>query len=857
MKGVDRGTRWFRRLLRLLPADFQADYARDMERTFRAQRREAGERGRLGALALWWETLRDVLRTAPREHLGQIRQDVRYAIRLMARRPTFTAVTALVFAIGIGGTTAVFSVLDAALLRPVPFEDPARLVAVREQTPQDTQPWELSYPSYLELRRDARSFEQLGAYQRNGVVIGGPEPTPTEAALASANLLETLRVKPIAGRGFRTGEDAPGGAAVALIRDDLARARFGSAEQAVGSVLTIDDRPTTVVGVLPARFRFPISEVALWLPIGQLGGEPFMRNRSVHFALVVGRLAPGVPIDSARAEVVAWMDALQAREPDADPRHRMTLVSLAEQVSGGARPAVTVLTCAVLLLLGVTCSSVGLLLLTRSAGRGDEILIRLSLGASRGRLARQLLTESIAVAALGASLGIAAAYSLLAFLVHGLQDALPPFVEPSINIAALAAAAVCTVIAAVMAGVVPAAKTLSFARTSASQPPRARQHLVTVQVAISCVLVVAAALLARSLDRLLRVDPGFRADHLLVLRVTAPNALYTKPRAMTQFYQAASARLRRLPGVTDIAVLNRPPIQPGSQADLTIEGHQRRTAPIVTYRRVLPGSFRALGIPLVEGRDFTERDGITEAVTIVSTSLARRFWPPGQAIGQRIKVGPVDQEPWLRIVGVVGDVRNASLEIAVDLATYEPHTQRPWNGMFMMVRTAAEPSAMTEVVRRALREVEPQVLVSSVSTMEDRIAESVASRRFHAMVVGAFAATTLVLVALAVYGVLAYWVASHTREIGIRAAVGASSSALVRAVVLEGLRPTFIGLAVGLLGAWTAASAGRTLLFEVEPHEPWTYTATAALFLSVALASSCIPARRAIRVDPSTALRAE
>jgi putative ABC transport system permease protein len=850
-------TRWFRRLLRLFPADFQADYARDMERTFRAQRREAGQRGRFGAVALWWETVRDVLRTAPREHAGQIRQDVRYAIRIMARRPAFTAVTALVFAIGIGGTTAVFSVVDAALLRPVPFDDASRLIAVREQTPQDTQPWELSYPSYLELRRDARSFEQLGAYQRNGVAIGGPEPMQTEAALISANLLETLRVKPIAGRGFSDAEDRAGGAAVALVRDDLARARFGSAEQAVGGVLIIDDRPTTIIGVLPARFRFPIGEIDLWLPIGQLGDEPFMRNRAVHFALVVGRLARGVPLDTARAEAVAWMDALQAREPDADPRHRMTLVPLAEHVSGGARPAVTVLACAVLLLLGVTCSSVGLLLLTRAAGRADEVLIRLSLGASRARLARQLLTESICMAAVGASLGVPAAYSLLAFLVRGLQDALPPLVEPSIDIAALAAAAVCTVVAALMAGIVPAARTLSFVRTSPSDAPRSRQHLVIAQVAISCMLLVAAVLLGRSLDRLLRVELGFRAENLLVMRVNPPNALYTKPGAMTQFYQAASARLRLLPAVRDIAVINRPPLQPGSHGDLTIEGQQRRTAPIVNYRRVLPGSFRALGIPLLEGRDFTERDGTTEAATIVSSSLARRFWPAGQAIGKRIKVGPVDQVPWLRIIGVVGDVRNGSLENTVDLTTYEPHAQRPWNGMFMMVRTEAEPSGISDSVQRALREVEPQVLISAVSTMEERIAESVASRRFHTMVVGAFAATTLVLVALALYGVLAYWVASHTREIGIRAAIGASSSALRRAVVIEGLRPTFIGVALGLLGAWMAASAGRALLFEVEPHDPWTYAVTAGLLLTITLASSWLPARRAARVDPSAALRAE
>jgi len=854
---MDRRTRWFRRLLRLLPADFQADYARDMERTFRSQQREACERGAGSVMWLWFETISDVLRTAPREHITQMMQDVRYAGRTMARRPTLSFVTALVFAIGIGGTTAVFSIVDAALLRPVPFEDPGRLVALREQTPQDSQPWELSYPSFVELQRDTRSFERLAAYMRNGVVIGGPEPVLTDAILISANLLATLRVQPLAGRAFTDAEDAPGGAAVALVGADLARSRFGSADAAVGQSLAIDNRATTIVGVLPETFRFPDAEVSVWLPIGQLSSEPWMRNRAVHVALVVGRLATGVSLEAARAEVEAWSAAIQAREPDADRGHRLVIAFLADQVSRSARPAVMALAGAVLLLLLVTCSSVGLLFLTRAVGRVDEVSIRMSLGASRGRLVRQFLTESLCGASVGAALGVAAAYFLLAFLVRGLDDALPPFVTPSIDSDALAVAAVCTVLAALMAGVAPAACAIAFVRTSAAGAPRSRQHLVVIQVAMACVLVVLAALLGRSLDRLLGVEVGFRADRLLVMRVTAPSVQYQAPGAMTRFYEKVSARLRVLPGVSGVAMVNKPPVEPGSVGDLTVEGQPRRTAPIVTYRRVLPGYFRTLGIPVIEGRDFNERDGTGEAVTIVSASVARRFWPAGRAVGSRIKVGPVDREPWMRIVGVAGDVRNGSLEGGFDLATYEPHPQRPWNGMFMLARTSGEPSAMTEAVRQALREVEPQVLISSVSTMEKRIAESVASRRFHAVVVGAFAATTLLLVALAVYGVVGSWVASHTRELGIRAAVGASSSDLLRAVMIQGLRPTAGGLALGLCGGWIAASAARALLFEVNAHDPTIFAAATGLLLAVALASTWLPARRATRVDPGSALRSE
>ena len=372
---MDPHTRWFRRLSRLLPADFRAVYGRDMEQTFRARRAEVA-RERTGLLRLWLETAWDLIRTAPGQHVDQVRLDVRYAARTMARRPAFSIATALVFAIGTAATTAVFAIVDAALLRPVPFEEPDRLVAVRELTPQDAQPWELSYVSFLELQRDARSFERLAAYMRNGVRIGGSDPQLVDAALVSANLLETLRVRPLAGRGFDPAEDAPGGAAVAVISAALARARFGSVEQALNGELIIDNKSHTVVGVLPDGLRFPDEDVQIWMPIGQLRDQPWMRNRAVHVALPVGRLRANVSLEGARAELTAWTDALRAREPAADPGHSLLVRSLAEQVSATARPALVAIASAVLLLLIVTCCSVGLLLLTRGADRSTEVALR-------------------------------------------------------------------------------------------------------------------------------------------------------------------------------------------------------------------------------------------------------------------------------------------------------------------------------------------------------------------------------------------------------------------------------------------------------------------------------------------------
>jgi predicted permease len=856
---MDRGTRWFRRLARILPAEFRAAHGRELEQAFRARRAETIHE-RTGLVRLWSETAWDLIRTAPGQHADQLRQDVRYLAQSIARRPGFAVAVSLVFALGTATTTAVFAIVDAALLRPIPFEAPDRLVAVRERTPQDALPWELSYISYLELQRDSHSFEQLAAYMRNGIRLDGrgdQSPQLIDAALVSANLVEALRVPLAAGRGFSAAEDAPGGAKVVLLSAGLARTRFGSARQSLNEVLRIDDEPYTVIGVLPDGLHFPDDEVEVWMPIGHLGDRPWMRSRAVHVALVVGRLNDGVTLNEARAELTAWQDALQMREPAADPRHSILVRSLAEQVSASARPSVMAIASAVVLLLIVTCCSVGLLLLTRSADRWTEVAIRLAMGASRARLARQLVTETLCLAAIGGSAGIAGSHLLLMFLVRGLAGALPPHVVPSIGTTALIVAIASTAFSAIICGLVPAGQALSPVRTTVRAQRRMRRRLVAAQVALSCVLLVIAALLGRSLDRVLRVDLGFQSERLLVMRVTAPLGPYGGPGAMTRFYDSVSSRIRTLPGVTAVTAVNKPALQPGSIGDVTIDGQAQKDAAITTYHRIQPGYFSALGISLLEGRDFNDRDGSGEAVVIISAAFARRFWPPGQALGKRIKIGPPDREPWLRVIGVSGDVRTETVEDAMGLAAYEPHRQRPWNGMFMMVRTVGDPLAMTDTVRRAVLDIEPRTILSELSTMEDRIGKVVAARRFYTMLVGAFAVSTVLLAAIAVYGVLASSVRSSTREIGIRAAMGATPSMLGRAVLADGLRAATAGLMWGLIVASLSASAIQALLFEVTPADPWSYVVTAALLLGVAAASSWLPARTAAKVDPSTTLRLE
>ena len=851
--------RFLQRLLRIaFPEEFRAGYEREMLRTFSAQRREAGIEGRAAVLRLWLETLADVFRSGPRQHAEQLRHDLAYAMRAFRRRPGFYAVAATVLAIGIASTTAIFSIVDAGLLRPVPFEDADRLVAIRELTPKDPQPWELSYPSFLDLQAHATSFESVAAYMRNGVRLGGSEPRSIDAALITANLWPTLKVRLAAGRNFSVEEDASGGAPVIMISNRLAVEQFGAAAPALGQALAIDGAPYTIVGVVADSTRFPDPGVDVWLPLAPFGAQPFMRYRSVHVALVVARLRADATIDTARAELEAWMDAQHARDPKGDPGHRILIRSLAAQITATSRSVVGALMGAVALLLAVTCSSVGMLLLTRGAGRTTEVAIRLSLGASRARLVRQFLTETACVALIGAVLGIAGAHALLAYLVGGLERSLPPLVVPTINAAALAAALGAAALATVLCGVAPAAGALSFVRGPAPAVDRRRHRVLIAQVAVSCALVVLAVVLGRSLDRLFRVDPGFRTDRLVMMQVSLPPTGYNGPGAMPRFFETAVARVRALPGVTAATAGGPPPFTAGSIGNFHLEGLSDTGGAVATFRRIQPGYFGTLGIPVIAGRDFNANDSAGELVVIVNQGLARRFWASADAaLGHRIKIGVPEREPWLRIVGVVGDVRNRTLEDAPELATYQPHSQRPWNGLFVMTRTEGDAAAMAPAIQRVIRELEPDAVISRTQTMEERLAATFAARQFYTVIVGAFAAATLLLVALAVYGAMSYSVNARFRELGVRAAIGASAAALKRFVLGEALRPAATGLAMGLAGGAMASFAARGLLYEVGPFDITSYAAVTALFLALVAGASWRPASRASRIDPTIALRTE
>lgn len=861
--------RWFRRLLKLLPAEFQADYARDMERTFHAQLREAALAGERGLLRLWIETLAGLARTAPREHFDQLRQDTRYAWRTLRRRPAFAAIVVAVLGLGIGATTGVFSLLDAAVLRPLPFAGADHLVSIRERPRQEPQAWEVSWPLFTEFRAQARSFEAIGAFMLDDAVVSGQgEPVRVGVARVTANLFTVLAAGPAVGRAFLEVEDRPGGAPVAMVSAPMATRMFGDPERALGRSVVLDGEPRTVVGVMPPSFRFPDAERDVWLPYGELADESWMQRRAVHVALPVGRLRNGVEPAAAARELNAIAASAQQREPGSDPDHEVIVRRLDGEVAQAGRDALLALFGAVVAMLLVAWSNLALLLLNRANARARELSLRGALGAGTVRLLRQLLTEAFLLGVAGTAVGLVLAFAFIEWLLPAAELPLSSLRTPSLTGWTLAcAAAACLGSVGVLAAI-PSWQALRWsgvplvqaAPTVAAPGRRPADIFVGIQVALSCVLVLLTSLLGRSVVTLMTIDPGFVSERLLLVRSELPATAYPDGASAVRFYSEARAAIAALPGVLRVSGASAPPLSGGSSAGmLTVEGQSfpPGAEPTTTYRRVMPGYFRTAGVPVLAGREFDERDGTGEAVVIVDAALARRFFPAGDAVGRRIKVGPPDDEPWLRIVGIVGDVRGVALDTEPPLTTYEPHTQRPSRSAWLLARTAGDPGALASSVNAVLRSREPELLISAVESMDERLAASTAGRWLQLGLIGGFAAFALLLSALGLYGALAWQVTTRAREIGVRAALGAGRAAIARTVIRQGLVPTMAGLAGGLLLAVVTADAARHLLFGVSPYDAWALTVTPAVLLAVALAATALPAWRATRVDPSVTLRTE
>jgi putative ABC transport system permease protein len=805
--------------------------------------------------------------------------DLRHAARALARTPAFTLAAVLTLALGLGANTAMFSVVDAALLRPLPFHDPERLVLVWETMGDWKTRW-VAPANFLDWRRDARSFDGLAGYSTADVNLSGAgEPERLKSAVVSDTLFDLLGARPALGRVFARGEDESG-ARLALLSDALWRRRFGADPSVVGHTVRLNGEAHEVVGVMPPAFRFP-ANAELWVPGRQgipfvhsvMSGQDMRTMRDSHLFTVVGRLAAGRTPAAAQAEMDAIAARLARTYPDTNAGLGVNVASLRDHLVGDVRPALAVLAGAVGFVLLIACANVAGLLLARAAQRAQDTAVRLALGAGRARLVRQGLAEALLLSAAGGVLGVGLAYwgveaivALSPADVAGLAQARP-------DARVLGFAGLVSLATAALFGLVPAAQAArpdlggllaSGVRTSGGPGrARARRTLVVAEIAMAYVLLVGAGLMLSTLARLRSVDVGLDGTNLLTFQVSLSDVRYREPHRRRVFFDGVLDAAHRLPGVTDAGAVMRLPLADGPvNRGLSIEG---RPAPqpgedhSVDYQVVSPSYFAAARIPLVRGRALagSDREGAPRVV-VINEAAVRRYFRGQDPIGQRVGMGDGDDEAnWRTIVGVVGDVRQRGPDQAVAPAAFAPYGQdrESWNMMSFVLRTSVDPRSLAGAAAALVRAGDPEQPVSNVRTMDEVRAAAVVRPRFVATLLAAFGASAVLLAAIGIYGLIAYTTAQRTQELGVRMALGATRRRVTGLVLGEGTRLAALGVALGFAAALALSGVVAKLLFGVRPTDPVTL-AGVALLVAVAAAAACwLPARRAAGVDPAHALR--
>jgi predicted permease len=806
--------------------------------------------------------------------LDFLRQDLVYAARRLAKSPGFTAVAALTLALGIGATSAIFSVVSAVLLRPLPLPEPERLVEV-------DQVWKgkpVSYHSpmnFLDVEAQASSFEGMAAIDSGGVTLTGKgAATRLEGGMVSASFFDVLRVRPLHGRGFVAGENEPGRDKVVVLGHELWLDRFGGDPEVVGRTIELDRETRTVVGVAPPGLSFP-EGAELWVPIPY--DEIFRtKSRGAWYIRVVGRLAPGVSIESARQEVATIAGRLEKQYPEANEGVGGTVRSLHEATVGDTRRALVVLLGAVGLVLLVACVNVANLLLARVTGREGELAVRAALGAGRGRLVAQLFTESLLLALVGGALGLLLAGAIVDALLALQPEGLPRLDEVRIDRGVLAFAALLSVLTSVAFGALPA---LQVSRRATSQALREhsrgimagarvslRSGLVVGQIALAMVLLAGSGLLLRSFTLLRQVDPGFEARSALTFRVSLPESAYSDDDELRAFHRGLEERLRALPGVRGVgAVSGLPPASGTFLISFSVEGRPEPPPSQQPNLQVAVASvsyLETMGIEVVRGRGFDVRDDAkAPQVVLLSEAAVRKHFPDEDPLGQTINLGlgrgPGKPRAGGMVVGVVRDVKQTGLAKDATPAIYLPYAQYPAQSMAIVMRTDVPPRSLAVAAESAVHELDPMLPVSRVATLEEVIARSISQPRFYTLLLGCFGASGLFLAALGLFGVMSYAVGQRTRELAVRMALGARQQELRRMVLREALTLGGLGLALGLGGALAVSRALSTLLYSVSPHDPATLAGVSLLLLATTLVAGYLPARRATRVDPVAALRAD
>ncbi len=813
--------------------------------------------------------------------------DLRFALRQLWKNPGFTLVAVLALALGIGANTAIFSVVNAVLLKPLPFPEPERLVAVgsvrlRDATAAGVDA--VSYADFFDFRARARSFAALACYYENGFALtSGPEAQGVRGLVVASGFFDAVGLRPFLGRGFAREDEAPGGGPGGLktvLSHALWQRQFRGDPGALGQRLTVNGLVFTVVGVMPAGAQFPVQSAAidLYLPlamdaIATDGDKPATEQRGAHMLRAVGRLLPGVPVEQAQAELRAIAADLEKQYPDSNTYFSASAMPLREEMIGDVRLALWVLCGAVGCVLLIACANVANLLLARASARGREIAVRTALGAGRGRIVRQLLTESVALAALGGALGLAIAVAGTRALVALVPQSIPLASDISLDGTVLAFTLLVSLGTGIVFGLVPALQAAGAGpalalkaggRGNTGGRHRRRDALVGVEGSLALVLLVGAGLLMRSFAHLGRVDPGFRMDHLLTARVGLADAAYPKPADIAGFFDRLLERVRAIPGVRAASAIAPLPLT-GSQMTTSFDIEERplpegrqATAPI---RLAQADYFKTMGIPLLQGRVFDEKDNLqSKLVIVVNERFARENYPGQDPVGKRIKPGwSIDKEtPWREIIGVVANVRHRNLYAEHSPEMYLPAAQVPFGFTTLVVRAAvADPASLAPAVRAALAETDRSVPLTNVRVFEEYLSRSLARPRFNALLLSVFAGVALVLTAVGVYGVMAYSVAQRTGEIGVRMALGAQQGSIFRLVVGEGMTLVAISIGLGLAGALALTRLLSSLLYGVGAWDPLTFGVISLLIVLVAFLACWLPARRAARVNPIEALRAE
>jgi putative ABC transport system permease protein len=866
-------------LTRRLSAEWRDFIVGDLEEEFATR---SGDSAVAAHAWFWWQTMRCLAAPPPvrrnplrqRSSRGDTRMrtvfaDLRYAFRVMSRTPSFAVAVVIVLALGIGASTTIFSIVNAVLLRPLPFEEPDRLLRIFTRPPGGT-PFELSPGKFYDWQRDARSFEGMAMYQccgfRELALAGTGNARTVRATAVTAGFFEVVRARPALGRVFRQEEDTQAGKHVVILSDRFWRTEFAGHSDVIGRTMKLGDEPYTIVGVMPATasvasWRGMASDV--WIPLALTDEQRAARGN--HNRDGVARLNRNVGLSQAQAEMDAISERLAREFPRTDGRGwGAVVIPMQEEIVGDSRAMLLLLLGAVGLVLLIACANVGNLLFTRALGRRKEIAIRSALGAGRARVFQQLLTEAVLLAGAGGALGLLLAYGTLTSASALLAGQVPRAEEISIDGRVLLFAVGMSLLTGILAGTLPALRAgrsdvnealKEGGRASGAIGVRTRRVLIVCEVALSLVLLMGAGVMVQSLLALRSGDTGFDPNNVLTMRVRLVEARYPTPGQRSAFFEEALQRIRALPGVEAAGRIDDLPFSAGGEAQiLALEGEPpRRNPAVVQVRQVTPGYLRAMGIPVLRGRDVAETD--SEAL-LVSADAAKLYWGADDAIGHRASLPAQSTTVFRQVVGIVSDVKQRSLTEGFTPSVYV-YTRQPSGRATFVVRTSVPSTTLTQPVVAAIHGIDPEQPVVDIRTMMQVLDGGLTSQRFTALVLGVFAGVALLLAAVGIYSVLSYIVRGRSREIGIRTALGARTSDVLRLVIVEGMSPVLVGIAAGIIGALASARAMGTLVFGVSASDPLTLAAVAATLALVALMASLVPAYRALRLDPVKVLRAD